>query len=282
MPKKPTAGVGLNIDWDFFFEQEEKHPNHDWGHAESGIFLSDMIWAIRFAGAYASGEDLQKTYTADRRWRTLWTYLKRRGFNLDNAKVVFADSNLGAWYVFDMLNVSHIYNFDNHHDVFYTGGGPTPRSIDCGNWLGQTLKAQRKVGATIVYPDRERLEWEFEFEDRLSRKWVESGRLKATTYDELEKGGRDVNAIFICRSGAWTPPWDDKKFMQLVRKTPNARQGNEQFYLKEIFGESAVDTVNPEEIRFWSRREAVAHGKQSKEEMDARRRQMEMKRSGGS
>ena len=282
MAKKPTNFVGLNIDWDFFFEQEEKHPNHDWGHAESNFYLSSMMWTIRFSGAYAAGEDLQKTYTADRRWRTLWTYLKRRGFNLDNATVVYADSNLGAWYVFDMFNVSHIYNFDNHHDVFYTGGGPTPRSVDCGNWLGQTLKAQKKVGATIVYPDRERLEWEFEFEDRLARKWVESGRLRATTYDELEKGGRDVNAIFICRSGAWTPPWDDKKFMQLVSKTPNVGQMNDHFYLKEIFGQRAVDTVHPEEIRDWSRRDAVAMGEQQKEQMDEFRRKMEMTRSDGS
>ena len=138
------------------------------------------------------------------------------------------------------------------------------------------------MGATIVYPDRERLEWEFEFEDRLARKWVESGRLRATTYDELEKGGRDVNAIFICRSGAWTPPWDDKKFMQLVSKTPNVGQMNDHFYLKEIFGQRAVDTVHPEEIRDWSRRDAVAMGEQQKEQMDEFRRKMEMTRSDGS
>ena len=239
--------------------------------------MSTMMWTIRFSGSYAGGEDLQKTYTADSRWRTLWTYLKRRGFNLDNAAVIFADSNLGAWYVFDMFNVSHIYNFDNHHDVFYRNS--PGEQVDCGNWLGQTMRAQRKLGATIVYPDRERLEWEFEFSNRSAKQWVKSGRLRATTYDELEKGTRRVNAIFICRSGAWTPPWDDKKFMQLVGKTPNKGQMNERMYLKELFGQRAIDTVNPEEFRDWSRRDAIAMGNQQKKQMEQLRRHMEMERT---
>jgi hypothetical protein len=278
MPKKTRLGVGLNIDWDFFFEQEEKHPNHDWGHAESPFYYSGMMWAVRFSGAYAVGEDLQKTYTADRRWRTLWTYLKRRGFNLDNATVIFADSNLGAWYVFDMFRVSHIYNFDNHHDVFYRGGAS--ENIDCGNWLGQTMREQPKLGATIVYPDRERLEWEFEFENPRANRWVKSGRLDATTYDELEKGRRDVDAIFICRSGAWTPPWDDEKFMQLVRKTPNAKgEFYGQVYIKDYFGDHANDTVHPEEVRGWNRRDAVKNGNSERNMFAKFRKQMEKARS---
>ena len=236
------VSVGLNIDWDFFFEQDE---TRFWNHGDNPFSHTSMLWGLRFVDSYASGEDLEKTYTADDRWKTLWSHLEQSGFNLDNAKVIYGDSNLGAWFVFGQYDVSHIYSFDNHNDVCYLdeAGG----RVDCGNWLGQTLRVHEGVEATVVYPDRGRLESEFQFKEPAAQSWVETGRLRATTYDDLQHADRDVTVIFICRSGSWTPPWDDSKFMTMVQQRDNP------VYLKDIFGDETPDTANPETLRSWNR-----------------------------
>ena len=242
--RRYVVNVGLNIDWDFFFEQDE---TRFWNHGDNPFSHGSMLWSLRFADAYAMGEDLEKTYTADARWETLWSDLGQFGFNLDNAEVIYGDSNLGAWFVFGQYDVSHIYSFDNHSDVCYLS--ESGERVDCGNWLGQTLRVQEGVDATVVKPDRERLELEFGFTEPIAQSWVKTGRLQAFTYDDLFdfKLKKDVAVIFICRSGSWTPPWDDAKFMTLVEQRDNP------VYLKDVFGDETPDTANPETLRDWNR-----------------------------
>lgn len=255
MKSRASNTVALNIDWDFFFKEDVRW---DWGHREARLFLEEM-WHIRFQSFWAQGKDLQSLYRPRALYASFWHDLQVLGFDVSHAICVYAESNLGAWGVFSGLNgIGHIYNFDSHHDVAY---GALSDMIDCGNWLGHLLKKRKSLSATVVYPTTDRMAEEFNFFPEAASavdEWKAQGRLGATGFSSLKYKPREVSVVFICRSGCWTPPWADSKFVQLVRSYPR-----ESVYLKEILPE-LVDFGDPMVKRKWNREEERKHADEYK------------------
>lgn len=260
--------IAVNIDWDFFFKEEE---DWDWGHREALIFL-ELMWYHRFESFALSPrlgqQDLEQFYQPSPLYKHFKTKLEALGFDFSNAVLVVGDSNLGAWSTFSSLPVTYVYNFDYHHDVAYHD---LNTQVDCGNWLGQLLRKKKQLSATVVYPTQERLKREFKFPLKgrtanMIEGWLMKSRLGSKAIKTLEPKKRKVSFLFICRSGCWTPPWADTKFLELV----NGFSEHPIWYV-DLLSDKSADLANPLVARNWDREEALRQTEEFREQIEKRR-----------
>lgn len=81
--------------------------------------------------------------------------------------------------------------------------------VNCSNWLGKLLKDRLIKEAHIFYsPFTEEKPEYFEPINSIYN-------VKYHDFDAFNKSIK-VSSIHICRSGAWTPPWLDNKFIQSI------------------------------------------------------------------
>lgn len=199
----------LNVDWDFFFNED---PIWDWGHKETPFFTT-AIWEIRFKSFYP--RRLDKFFTHRKEYVRFWKDLQFKGFDFSHTFGIMGDSNISAFWALN--SATRILSFDNHHDILYHE--EFTDMLDCGNWMGQLLRKRKSTTAQVVYLNERRMKEEFSFSNELPLSWVENGRLSATDFHSLSKGGK-VDRVFICRSSAWTPPWSDKALIKLLTLAP--------------------------------------------------------------
>jgi hypothetical protein len=184
-----------------------------------------------------------------------WDKLKRLGYNFDKLEEVYdekslwqpnfvvADSHAIAGPTFN--NVANdigapdvIINFDAHHDMGYKSKADVNRMVTrgqstCDMWLrllmSQDAFHEAKTKANVVYPN-----WRFD-EFPMSEEWnslrevLPKGILGRTSIGPFAKSDGsatdvvcpaeeiEVEALFICRSSAWTPPWLDELFVEFVQ-----------------------------------------------------------------
>lgn len=229
MTKRSTP-LFVSVDWDFFVEEKAEW---DWGHAESRFHI-EHLWQIRAQAAFAGGKDLTKEMplaACEPGPSKFWSALRRMGYKLTKKTVVtIAESHGAAAGVFiqrakalkaKKIDVLH---FDAHADAGYRDGcvKVTQDLLDkgqaeCGSWLLATALSV-PTSTVMVYPQwKGLLEWEEggpygakapqvrQFEMCHPMVWNEESMPKA-----MEP--REVDQLFICRSGAWTPPWLDREF----------------------------------------------------------------------
>ena len=105
-----------------------------------------------------------------------------------------------------------VYLFDAHSDLGYGGLMSLNFEVNCSNWLGKLLKDKYIKEAYIFYSPYtvEKPEYFKQINSMYDVKYWDFDVL-----DNLDKC-IVVSAIHICRSGAWTPPWLDNKFIQFV------------------------------------------------------------------
>jgi hypothetical protein len=184
----------LSIDWDFFFPDSTPY---DWGHRESPLFI-DMLWPTRVTNHNLLTkkpviEEYQPEVPTDF-WRIVTNHPSR---------VLIAESHCRMFDLLIFPEPAEVVNLDAHHDLGYAPGDKNLNLIHAGNWAWAARKLKCMSDYTLHYP-----EW---------RRGHEEPRRKDKTkvvYGLPEPAEYDL--VFICRSGAWTPPWYDDQFWQLT------------------------------------------------------------------
>ena len=225
MSKRKTRTY-LSVDFDFWVPEPFEL---DMGHGEADVY-NNLLWHMRAASRLAMGKDLREELgltSNERDPRFLPALLHDQGISI--AQIGIADSHAHAYEFFkekkrrtdDRVRVIHI---DAHHDMF-----THVEKFGCGNWLGRLVDEGEVDEVRLIYPE-----------------WVKDERYcKCSPPDEkydkvitrtdygLEKTIRDTfrfnrfKKVFICRSGAWVPPWVDGYFHDMIAGfcalNPNAR-----------------------------------------------------------
>jgi hypothetical protein len=220
----------LVVDWDSFYIRgfeanketmkamqargDEPLLNYDWGHRESRFFL-EMAWSFRAAAFLRSGIDLPGTTGEQHKF---W-----QQFDISpDADIFVAESNSAAINPevtggYGFTDVTEVWLYDAHHDCGY-GIGKDPEDIvdeglyECGNWM--LFYWGNDARLYVRYPQWS--EWKTR-EDRMQLPRREVNRQTASPTNG-PKG--QIDRVFICRSGAWVPPWVDDEFVQFVHACP--------------------------------------------------------------
>lgn len=209
----------LVIDWDFFFynpmeagARDDRTRFFDWGHAEAPFFR-DAVWPMRAAGFLASGLPLPQT----KGWDDFAEHFRLA----DNVEIAVSDSN--AWTgKFANDGFDDVWLFDAHHDCGYDkvtsfhewqreNTSDMGMQFSCEDWM----LAFQHMGAKLHYryPSWHR---------RYRRKGVEvpKGVILDADMADLTFGTTlpavTFDAVSICRSGAWVPPWCDADFDEFL------------------------------------------------------------------
>jgi hypothetical protein len=267
-----TTKAFLSVDWDYFVRSLGAW---DWAHKEAPFFMSGEMWSIRLGPFLAQGFDLMEEMSPDKWARpkptTFWSVLKQLGYNFDYIEdFVVAESHSAAAPSFYETARWHeeypdyIINFDAHHDLGYCEWARLHEMIEegtctCDMWLCALLEWLPGVEARIVYPS-----WLRE-EVSIDRQWenLEGKIPKKMFFDRVEMGffededgsigevvvpGEDIEvlSLFICRSGAWTPPWLDEQFVEFVNEA--ARETGVEPEVFESSQETGFNPLKPREF----------------------------------
>ena len=227
MARSKYRPLFLSVDWDFFVPEDELW---DWGHQENGLFIEAM-WQFRLADFFAKGKDLRKEMalaTCDPGAKEFWRTMERLGYKITKqTEVTVGESHAQAAGPFihaaggKPIDVLH---FDAHADSGYGKPDEVVKRVraalqkgqtDCGSWL-LALAMSVPTNVTYVYPKWKGLKEWAQFEGDKDARLKEFSDYQAVVYDEDDMveacPPRPVSHVFICRSGAWTPPWLDEEF----------------------------------------------------------------------
>lgn len=241
----------VSIDWDFFiFNGGEAHPDNskvtirpgtefeqeisaihlfDWGHTERhGATLLEILWSTRFAGFIRQGLDPRVICGnwQERGCTSIDTFSEELRKRLDiDCPVMISDSHAMGIISCDYKKNDEpvdLILFDAHCDLGYSSADSMYREAkkghcQCSTWAWHALNGNLVRNLILVYPDwRKYVEWDFikglyhieEYKDRI----------QTTTWSEFLNMGisGEVDVLHLCRSSAWTPPWCDEQFMELV------------------------------------------------------------------
>lgn len=216
----------LVVDWDFFFpnpawsaEITEESLLYLWDHKEAPAYLSPVVWSGRASAFFRNGMELPRCQDYEGFWN-------RFKFNEDGVSVLYGDSNLHAGRILpsslgmdEEYGVNHWHTvslWDAHHDAGYKSTGSyeaweATGMVSCEDWMlvhhGHGSRLQ------VTYPA-----W---------RKEV--GRVEPeplVPVDRRVDDGTDpddwFDAVYVCRSGAWVPPWCDDQFTEFMEQAPDS------------------------------------------------------------
>jgi hypothetical protein len=195
MPKRV-----LSIDWDYFFPDSRPY---DMGHSEChGQMLRDILWNTRASSVNLStGEPLLETYVPVIP-KDFWSLVIGKP-----GKVYVADSHFKIWAALEPWFLSQVTSLDAHHDCGYRL--QKEPYVDCSNW-GFWGRRTGQIGRLdLWYPEWRRTNPE----GFCGRK----REYKPTTTSYGLPAPAEYDIVFICRSGAWTPPWWDSEFLKFTQ-----------------------------------------------------------------
>jgi hypothetical protein len=211
----------LAIDFDAFFPTGEGGDEPylwDWSHIESPLYI-DVIWPVRAATFLMEHGDLPDL--DHDLYDGFWDSVALD----DDATLYVAESNAAAASpaVAEGTRDGTVVNLDAHHDAGYDGPATTDEAFDaarrlaeagtwaCENWLVYyQLTAARTVSR---YPA-----WRHDFAmDREPEPYLPLDR---GVWRPDEWAGTTFGRVFLCRSGAWVPPWLDERLVELIDAFP--------------------------------------------------------------
>jgi hypothetical protein len=260
----------LSVDWDFFVRSLGMW---DWSHKEAPFFMGGFMWETRLSPFLMQGYDLVGEMDPQKwsrpRPQDFWNVLAEAGYGFDDLDFfVVADSHAAAGPVFsevaDRLGgpADVLVNFDAHHDLGYCEWERIEMMIEkgectCDMWLGALMMWMPELESRVVYPNWMKEESDLEAQwrhirehvpksvsDRIELGWFwDNGQVSNTVIEPDEY--LNVEALFVCRSSAWTPPWLDQPFLQFL-------DGFEEHSYVEPFSHDAaydrpVDALKPRE-----------------------------------
>lgn len=202
----------VSIDWDFFVEE---CPMLDLGHREQSIFLTTM-WDIRRIDWAVKGRSIQQMMPLRSPVNPFDAHLVAWMMVDPGSEFYSANAESHGMIVpwlDDCDDVLDVWNFDAHHDVNY--GTLRPDKYDCSNWLGWLMQQGRVRQATQVYPL-----WRCRYAEGYSEAAelaAKAGTEYRVVYGVEQIRTVEADAVFLCRSGCWTPPEYDSMFNDLCR-----------------------------------------------------------------
>ncbi len=188
------------VDFDYFFPvpqdpRDPLAPLFAWAHFETPYYLLEA-WEERALAFFLRGLPLPEA----RGWEGFW---ERFAF-APGAVLYYADSNALAFHERVRQGVEEVVLFDAHHDAGYRPLGELPA---CDDWM----VFYHRLGARlrVFYPP---------WRDPA----LEPGPM-VPLRREVDPGGRVegvFHRVFLCRSGAWVPPWTDPGFFAFLQAAP--------------------------------------------------------------
>ncbi|WP_038048724.1 hypothetical protein [Thermus caliditerrae] len=221
----------LAVDFDFFFPvpQSPQDPQADlfaWAHFETPYYLGE-VWERRALAFLLRGLSLPRA----RGWEGFW---ERFAF-APGAVLYYADSNALAFHPEVREGVEEVVLFDAHHDAGYRPLGEEPA---CDDWM--VFYARQGARLRVVYPPWRDPRGEPE-------PWVPLPRVQDT-------GGKVAglfHRVFLCRSGAWVPPWADPDFFAFLEQAPLPKRPLEEVLPRPFHLETLQARVREERLGLW-------------------------------
>ncbi|MCH3963131.1 MAG: arginase [Clostridium sp.] len=194
----------LSIDWDYFIPIKES-----W----SGSYIENkrnimLIWYKRYFESKRHGNNIEKSIRVG---NELYRFIcnMRKYFKLrKNIKMYVSDSHKFSYDIALKNKCESVINVDAHSDLGYGGIKSLEFEVNCANWLGKLLKNNIIKSANIIYSP-----YTMEYKEEFS----EINNKFNVNYTQLEHiSDMKIEAIHICRSGSWTPPWLDDFFNKFI------------------------------------------------------------------
>lgn len=209
----------LSVDWDYFFQIPDHDPTflYDWGHREASLFIDGPLWAIR-AGVFAGrGLDLP---AVNNHWTGFWGRFRFT----EGAQLYFGDSHALAVTDPVIEGISEVWSYDAHHDCGYADDDLVQAinqgRYQCGSWalaywaqLSEMKRLDDPLPLHVRYPGWK--DWRQHEETCL----IHDVDRRTDLFGEETPV---FDRVFVCRSGAWVPPWCDAQFLDFVGRCPVA------------------------------------------------------------
>ncbi len=195
----------LSIDWDYFIYTKE----YNWGsYTENNRSLVDL-WYKRYIQQKAWGKDIQDSFQLSSELDVFWERIRKHYILAEGVKVYVSDSHALSYNIATENNCKIVCLFDAHADLGYGGLSSLNFEVNCSNWLGKLLKDKQIIEADIFYSPYTTEKPDF---------FKPMNSIYNVGYYNPDEWNKDVivSAIHICRSGAWTPPWLDNRFIQFA------------------------------------------------------------------
>lgn len=207
----------LVVDFDFFFptiDMPTGDPGHDeqlylydWGHREAPIFIDGLMWDVRASSFLRFDLPLPGLSGEQERF---WGRFRFSS----GARLYYADSNAFAYHTRVRQGVQDVLLFDAHHDSGYRPDAVAElmqrKHPVCEDWMiaygFQDASLQMRYPAWKPYGPM--IEPEPQVDVHRS---IDDGAV-------LE--GEPFSRIFVCRSGAWVPPWVEREFWDFLDRAP--------------------------------------------------------------
>lgn len=204
----------LSVDWDYFFEDVEQF---DWQCNEDLSVYYEVIWPLRYSNHRLFSPDRKIAYEVMRpreEFRTFWGKMDELFELNEYTKLIITESHLDLYKVLFNDAVPYltlnIFNFDQHHDAGY--GEKIGEEINCGNWAGKLHKKEWIDNYCVLYP-----EWRRGKPENYIPDFVQVGYGVEDLKQAIGKCKPQIDAVFICRSGPWTPSWSDGEWLEFVK-----------------------------------------------------------------
>lgn len=201
----------LSIDWDFFIDADmgQRLRMFPDGCDNLNRYLDMFIWGNYYAGYQ---EELTNIGLREKELGYLQKIIRRIG-NDGGAHLLISDSHenivrmLDSIYGLEGNTKFDIYNIDFHHDAYDSRIVLKDKEIyDCGNWLKYLdVKGVLNKALWVKHADS----------DTFGRS-KKPGRLRMTTDIRDLWKVQKFDVVFLCRSGPWSPPHLDPKFIELA------------------------------------------------------------------
>lgn len=194
----------LSIDWDYFVFSGI---DDSFSHLENRRNIIDL-WYKKYIQASLEGKDIQKYFLLSPEVKTFWDNIKKNFKFSEDIKAYVSDSHALSYNFAKKYGCDVVVSFDAHSDLGYGGLSSLDFEVNCSNWLGKLLRDKVISKAVIIYsPYTKEKPSDFE----------QINRMYNVVYNDLSDVENNIaSVVHICRSGAWTPPWLDKKFKEFV------------------------------------------------------------------
>ena len=198
-------GSLLSIDWDYFISI-----NYEtiYSYVENKKSLLDT-WYKRYFQEKTKGKNLLDYFQLSEEIEGFWAKIQRVFKFEPNMKVFVSDSHALSYTLAREFDCKEVYLFDAHSDLGYGGLSSLKFKVNCANWLGKLLSEKKIERATIIYSP---------YTKEKPEDFYPMNKVYNINYLKFNDlcGDITTSTIHICRSGAWSPPWYDKKFVGFI------------------------------------------------------------------
>ncbi|WP_461614689.1 arginase [Clostridium sp. Marseille-QA1073] len=196
----------LSVDWDYFVKII---PQWCGSYIENQRGLLSA-WYRRYIEEGIKGVNLEEEIKVSKDALNFWDEIRNKFNFSEDIRVFVSDSHKYSYDISKYYDCDEVFLFDAHSDLGYGGLASLRFELNCANWLGILFKNNIIKKANIFYSPYT-LEKPEDFEELNNN--YEIDYLDFPKFNEKN----NIDAIHICRSGGWTPPWLDNDFYKFIK-----------------------------------------------------------------